>query len=263
MNQAAILYENVARVSGNTLSYSGSEVEGFEYENSYDWRDFSLFRAAIGTTELDITVGADTIVDSAAVWFLERVATATITLQLELTAAVFTTVATFSLIAGTNTMQMSSFNSATVPSGQRVRWLIAAGAAVLDIRQLCVGRKMVNPVGQYVGQTPLSLLQGVVTTNIIAINGSVIGRNYRRVERRDRLEWQYLTPAWVRSYWQPFTVHAARNAFFYLWAPTRYPAEVAMATAESIEAPSNSSPPPFMSASMPLLARVGETSSAA
>ena len=39
-----VLYDNLARQSGATYAYSGTDVFGKTYENSYDWRDFSIFQ---------------------------------------------------------------------------------------------------------------------------------------------------------------------------------------------------------------------------
>jgi hypothetical protein len=261
LNQAIVLYDNLMRTEANTVSYSGSEVSGFEVENAYDWRDFSLFRAATGTTTVDTLLAAATTMDTAVVWTADRGVSGTIVLKTETAAGsgVFTTQATFSLSASGESMLIATFASVTVALGAKVRWEVQAGAAVLDIKQLCVGVRLTNPIGQYVGQTPPNLFQGVVTTNVIAVNGSIIGRNYRRLERRDELKWDYLDPAWLRTYWEPFARHAARNAFFYQWAPSSYPLEVVMASAESIVAPENMMPPPKMKVSMPVRALVAAT----
>jgi len=262
MNKAIILYDNVMRVSGAVTSYSGTEESGFEVENAYDWRDFSLFRAEDGDSIVDTIVEGETFVDCAVVWFADREDGAVIQLFAELTTGVFTLLATFTLENGGQTMQITSFTGVTIPDGKRLRWYITAGAEALDIRQLCAGRRLVNPIGQYVGQTPVNLFQGVVTNNVIAVNGSIIGRNYRRLERRDTIKWDYVTPEFVRDSWEPFTKHCARRAFFYQWAPTDFPQEVAMASMEELIAPSNMMPPPKMLVTMPILALVGEESEA-
>lgn len=254
MNQALILYNNLMRVIGNTTTYTGTEVEGFEVENTYDWRDFSLFRAEAATRNVDTVVLASTSFDTAAIWTAGRGITGTIILQVETgpATATFTTIYTFTLLASGDTMAMAAFTEVTALAGARVRWRIEAGASRLDIKQLCVGIGIENPIGQYVGQNPPNLFHGVVTTNVIAVNGSIIGRNYRRLERKTEISWQHLQPSWVRTYWQPFAKHCARNSFFYQWSPANYPLEVVMAAAEDIIPPVNASPPPLMSVSMPL-----------
>jgi len=258
LNRAVILYNNVMRQTGNATTYSTAQVAGFEVENAYDWRDFSLFRAAIGTTTVDTLLAAAATMDTAVVWGADRSLAGTITLKTETAAAsgVFTTQATFTLSATQDSMLIATFTSTVVASGARVRWEIAAGAAVLDIKQLCTGVRLTNPIGQYSGVTPPNLFQGVKTTNVIAVNGSIIGRNYRRLERHDTIEWDYLDPAWLRTYWEPFATAAARNAFFYQWAPVDYPLEVVLAAAEDIVAPENMMPPPKMRAKMPIRALV-------
>jgi hypothetical protein len=173
-------------------------------------------------------------------------------LQYESAPAVFTTLNTFVIPAGMDTMLIASFAEVTIADGLRLRWSIEAGAATLDIRQLCAGMAMVNPIGQHVGHTPPTLTQGVVTTNVVAVNGSIIGRNYRRLDRADTLDWFPVLGAWVRETWEPFITHAKRNAFFYWWAPELWPLEVVMAAADSIVAPENVNPTPRMRVTMPL-----------
>ena len=249
-NKANILYDNLMR--RHAVTYSGAIVSGFEAINAYDWRDFSIFRAAVGTTNLDTTTDEEETIDCCALWAVARSIVGTVTLQLEESPGVFTTKATFSLVANEEHLAMASFTAVVLPSGRIIRWVIAAGAAVLNIRQMAVGLKLSNPIGQYVGQTPASLHQGFVTTSIISVNGSHIGRNWRRLERKDTLSWEHLERAWVRTYWEPFSLHAARYSFFYQWAPVSFPGEVVLAAAESIDAPVNKTVD-RMAVTMPLL----------
>jgi hypothetical protein len=107
-------------------------------------------------------------------------------------------------------------------------------------------------MGQWADITPPTLYSGVVLSNVIAENGSILGRNVRRAEKKGELSLDYLDPTWVRTSWDAFAIHAARYPFFYRWDPVGHPAEVAFAAAESIQAPRNSSPPPYMSVSMPM-----------
>lgn len=245
------------RGSGNATTYSGTGSVGFGVENSYDWRDFTLFRADVGVTTVDTLVAVDTDLASAAIWTRDRAESATITLQYESAPSVFTTLITFTLAVGQQTMKLATFAPVTVLTGRRIRWSISAGLTTLDIRQLCAGEYFENPIGQYVGQNPPNLFHGVVTTNVMAVNGSIIGRNYRRLERVASLDWQPVTPEFVRSTWEPFALHAARHAFFYQWSPVSYPDELCFASADNIDPPMNIAPPPKMKVSMPIKCLVG------
>jgi hypothetical protein len=92
-----------------------------------------------------------------------------------------------------------------------------------------------------------------VVENVISVNGSILGRNLRRIVKSGNIELNYLTQSWVRSYWNPLAIHASTLAFFWRWNPVSYPKEIGFCVADKIEAPQNSSPPPYMSVSMPLL----------
>jgi len=272
LNKAKILWDSYLRKAGNVTTYSGAEVSGFEMENAYDWRDYSIFRAAVGTTNLDTVLAITTTISEAAVWIAQRpgdysllydgqqvvydgqpvVFAGSLLFQYESAPGVFTTLATFGFNPDQDTLAMVSFAPVVVPFGRKLRWVVQGGSATTDIRQLAAGVAMENPIGQHVGQTPPTLRSGVVVTNVITVNGSIIGRNYRRLDRSDSIDWSPVMGSWVRNTWEPFTKHASKNAFFYQWAPLLWPDEVVFAAAGDIDAPANANPTPRMKVSMPL-----------
>jgi hypothetical protein len=84
------------------------------------------------------------------------------------------------------------------------------------------------------------------------VNGSIIGRNTRRVDREARLDFSPVTAAWVRAYWEPFVVHMQKYGCFYQWNPTTYPAEIVFAGCERIMPPENSNLKGYMKVGMAL-----------
>jgi len=244
----AILYDNAARDAGVSPVYSGSIVSGFEPINASDWRDFSLFRAASGTSTLDYAMAQDRAIDSACI-YLATICAGTITLQYESSPAVYTTLATWNNASvGVHMQQLASV---TVLAGRNVRWLFSL-TGLTDIRQLAAGPALIIPIGQRSGLNPPTLTQGIVVNNTIATNGSIIGRSIRRMDRKTQLSVEYITPEYVRTTWESFAQHAVTKAFFYSWDYQTYPDEVTMSIAESIGAPENMPNPRFMKVDWPL-----------
>ena len=253
MNLGEVLYDNLARQAGATIAWSGETLPSFPPRNALDWRDFSVWRITEpGVLEVTLLIGG--AVDSWALWTrTNNGLAATATLQLELSAGVFTTVDSPIILAvGSSALVMRRLTqSYSLAAGRKVR-LVIGGASSLDVRQFAFGERLTFEVGQYGGIKPPTLLHGVVVTNVIATNGSIIGRSIRREERSGEISLQPVTREWVRTSWEPFALHASRYAFFYLWNPTEYPDEACFAVAENINAPENVSPVPRMKVTMPL-----------
>lgn len=251
MVNAQVLYDSAFYRYRSVLAYDGAVVTGFEPANICDWRDFTIFRVGVASTvHLKVQLGADTVFDCAQVWCPASGANGAVaTFETSPDNAAWTTRATFSPDAS-GTILWTDFTSVTMLSGQWVRWTIVAGG-VSDFRQLSAGPKLMFPIGQWMDVGPPSLLSGVVMDNVIAVNGSILGRNYRRLEKKGDFTLTHLSQSWVRTYWDVFAQHAARRAFWWRWNPTEYPLEIAFAAAEDIVAPVNDKPPPLMRTSMP------------
>ena len=252
-----VLYENSGRSVGATGTYSTTIVPGYEPENCFDWRDFSSFLvASASTTSLDLTFGTAQTVDTWSVFTRQYDATggAAIILKYESAPAVFTTVDTVSIAAGTAALTLRQVTPFTVAVGRKLRFEFMTNADDFYVRQLVTGQRLEFPIGQHGGITPPNLQQGVVVDNVIAVNGSLIGRNKRRFERTSSIKLDYLDPAWVRTYWEPFVTHAIRYPFIYAWNLATYSAEVVFAAADNIVAPENMPKRGKMRVSMPLKA---------
>lgn len=244
MVQAQVLWDNLLRLpTGATVTYDGTTVVGFEYVNAYDWRDFSMFFPTAGShIVLDCAASHDA--DSLCVWWVDDLGTDTVTLEWW-DGAAWNLIATASQGIGTGVHWIDFAVQGAL------KWRLTM-SGIAKIRELCFGVRLQFPMGQWLGINPPKLLQGVVVQNVISMNGSIIGRNLRRIEKGGKIDLSLLLPDWIRTYWEVFAAHAATKAFFYRWNPVGYPDEVAFAVAASIEAPVNASPPPRMSVSMPI-----------
>ena len=250
-----VLYDNVFR-SGGSVAYSGSETSGFEAINAYDWRDFTLFAPADGDSNLEVTLPETTTLTSFAVWIASGSALTSVAAYYEDSPGSFTLLGISSPPGATfpgvvTSPQMLSFTGQSVPAGRKVR-VSFLGASSLKVRQVTVGAHLTMQRGQRSGVSPATMTGGLVVSNSIAVNGSIIGRDIRRLDRRGTIDLSHLTEAWVRSDWEPFAIHAQRYPFWYQWDPTNYASEVAFAVADQIEAPRNSGTPGLMQVSMPI-----------
>lgn len=252
--EGQVLYDNVARYDGAIVAYDGISTVGKEFQNSYDWRDFSLFEAEQGTvSNLDIILTADKTINSAGIFIKPVIQQVFVDLRYESSPGNFTTIKSWNLLAGTGALDVIDFPDILITSGTRIRWrMLTPVGSVALIRQLCVGKRLDFPIGQRDGVAPVVLNGNMQVETSISVNGSVIGRSVRRMDRPSNLELSYLTESFVRNEWEQFTDHAVNNAFFYRPDKTNFPLESAFSTATSIPRPTNMMPPPLMVAKLPL-----------
>ena len=252
MTTGRILYDSRFRDDAVILSYNAAEVAGFEKENAVDWRDFSLFRAAIGTTELDALLAADGDVDSFS-WYIKKPATDyTFKLQYESAPTVFTDLATVDTSVDP-LIGMKTFGKVTVLNGRKLRVELIGLALVEDIRQLTAGVRLDFPIGQHQGIRPPNLRGEFVTSNVIGVNGSFLGRDKVRADIRSDVDLEFVQPqTFVRDLWVPFMEHAERFAFYYAWDLDDFPNEIVFAWALDTPRPTNSGPQNKMMVRLPM-----------
>lgn len=239
MVQAQILYANLLR--SGTVTYSATPVSGFEPVNAYDWRDFTLFRPQ-AAAELTVTLGSAQAANTLVVWWAG---------------------------SGTDVVSLHRWNGSewvsagtVAQAGGPMVWLdITSASSTIwrltfsgsqDVRQIALGVKVQFPIGQWADVNPPTLLQGVVVQNVISVNGSILGRNIKRIEKSGKLSLNLLLPDWVRTVWNDFAIHASKLAFFHRWDPVGHPTELAFAVASEINAPTNDRPQPRMKVDMPI-----------
>lgn len=232
MMKPKFLWNNVLR--GITPSFSGTTVSGKAPANATDWFDWSYFTADAG--DLDYTVGADTDIDAASIFTATHSTSTTISLKYESGVSSFTTLKTWTATSGKLTLD--EFTGVTVSSGRRIRFSFSGGD--INVRQLVVGEVLEAEQGQYSDMTYPSLTGGVKTSNVVSVNGSIIGRSIKRLERRGNLNLEFLSASWYRTNWEPFAQHASRYPFIYQPNPTGQPTEVAFSAVEGgVPSPSN------------------------
>ena len=240
-----MLYDNIARDGGVTLTYSGATTAGFEPANTIDWRDFSLFLTEAGTTTLDYTMVQDRALDTASIFIAQDVI-GEIQFQAELTTSVFTTVGTF--VNPSASVLMAKFDEVTIPLGNRLRVRFVGLSQGLLVRQVVAGVSLVPPIGQRGGLTPPNLAGGVIRENTISVNGSILGTTIRREDRKTTLMLDNLSEDFVRTEWEAFAKHSEKYPFIYAWNFDQYPLEVSMAAVDgSVPAAKNMDRPQHMS----------------
>lgn len=248
---AQTLYASAFADNVGALAYDGAIVDGFDPVNAVDWRDFSTFRSASGTSHLEVQVAAAVTVDTVVIWPITGApAGATIELDSSPDGTTWTNRGSMSVPVD-GSISWADLTPFALTAGQWLRFQIVASGTI-DWRQLSAGAKLAFPVGQWSGLNPPTLTQGVVLDNVISVNGSIIGRNQRRQEKTGTLALDHLQPTWVRSNWDPFVQAAVLHAFWWRWDPTGHPTEVAFTVSNSVAAPTNMAPAPLMHAEMPI-----------
>lgn len=247
MNLGDVLWDNALRDATPVESTPASS--GFEVINATDWRDFTLYRPA-ATSNFTVVVTNTRLIDSFVTYVGVGQAGSRIWLEYESSVGIFTSIG-YQLGDGPG-LSFFSFSQITVLAGRRLRISFTGNTgAGLYLKQIAVGLRLTLPIGEWADKTPHALNSGYVVENVISMNGSIIARNLRRVEKSGAINLEYLTEGWVRTYWEPFTAHAARYGFFYRWNPTDYPSDIIFAVADQINPPANMMPPPLMKVSMP------------
>ena len=232
MMKPKFLYDNVLR--GITPSWSGTTVSGKGPTNATDWFDWSFFEADAG--DLDFVMTSDTDIDAGCIFTATNTSSTTIALKYESGVSSFTTLQTWTATSGK--LSLNEFSGVTVSSGRRIRLSFSGGD--INVRQLVVGEVLEAEQGQYDNMTYPTLTGGVKTSNVVSVNGSILGRSIKRLERKGELNLEYLTASWYRANWEPFAQHASRFPFIYQPNPTGQPTEVAFSAVEGgVRSPKN------------------------
>jgi len=232
MMQPKFLWDNVLR--GITPTWSGTTVSGKGPSNATDWFDWSYFEADAG--DLDYTMSDSTDIDAATIYTATNTATTTIALKYESGVSSFTTLKTWTATSGKLTLD--EFSGVTVSSGRRIRLSFSGGD--INVRQIVVGEVLEAEQGQFTTMKWPTLTGGVKNSNVMSVNGSIIGRSIKRLERKGMLDLEYLSASWYRANFEPFVQHAARYPFIYAPDLDGRETEVAFAAVEGgIQSPEN------------------------
>jgi hypothetical protein len=102
----------------------------------------------------------------------------------------------------------------------------------------------------YVGHTPVNYSDQLSVANHRSISGDFLGRIVLGRKTSTQIALQNLTPAWYRTYLEPFRAAAQEIPFFFAWRPSAYPYEVGFVWTTDDPRPENQLPNGMMSFSM-------------
>lgn len=101
-----------------------------------------------------------------------------------------------------------------------------ATTAGMEMGVFQAGEALVMERPIYGGHSPADLSQKTDYQDSMSDTGEFLGRKIKRKGLDASYSWQFLTPAWYRSTFQPFVVHAQTLPFFIQWRPDLYDAPV-------------------------------------
>jgi hypothetical protein len=119
-----------------------------------------------------------------------------------------------------------------------------AVAAVLYVGKLLVVQRRI-----FVGHTPIPYGRRLNVANHRSIAGAFLGRIVLSETTETSVDLPNLTPAWYRSYFEPFLVAAKEIPFFFAWRPGAYPREIGFAWLTGDPQPANQLPNGLMQVS--------------
>lgn len=94
----------------------------------------------------------------------------------------------------------------------------------------------------YVGHTPITYGRKLQVVNNRSISGAFLGRIITSETRESNISLKNLTPAWYRSYFDPFLIAAKEIPFFWAWRPGDYPDEAGYVWLKNDPVPQNQLP---------------------
>ena len=230
MSNPFILYNNLLPDATITVT---SEATGYEKENAYDYLTYDHWKpSAAGTVYYTVDLGSAQAVDA---WGVVAhnlgINSASIKLQYSTDnfAADINDVATATSPASTESIK-KTFTSLTK---RYWRWEIVSASAASQIGLLFLGVKMEMPTGLRVGFSPDGLAPLYETTYNVSEDMLLLGASNRKKAIKNTMKFTLVTPAWVRSTWEPFLRHVEQNkGFLYQPEPDNYADEVIYAWAE-------------------------------
>jgi len=231
MNNPFILYNNL--LPGASSITVTSEAAGYEKENAYDWLTWDHWKpSAPGTVYYTVDLGSAQSIDA---WGIVAhnlgVNGASIKLQYSSDnfAADINDVATAISPDSTETI-MKTFTSI---SARYWRWEIVSASTASQIGLLFIGVKMEMPSALGVGFAPDGLAPGYESRYNLSDDTALLGASIYKKPVKNRMQFKVLTPAWVRSTWEPFLRHVEQNkGFIYQPEPDNYSGEVIYAFAD-------------------------------
>lgn len=133
------------------------------------------------------------------------------------------------------------------------RLSLSGGTGIPYIGVIFVGESLQMQRPIYGGHSPLNLSRATNIAGNNSVTGNWIGRSVIRRGYSVSVSWSNLKADWYRSYFDPFVKYASQSAgpFFLSWRPQTFPDEVGYCWLSSSDiSPSNSGTRDLMSVSM-------------
>ncbi len=124
----------------------------------------------------------------------------------------------------------------------KIRVRLQPGTAAPQAAVLYVGALLELQRNIYVGHTPITLGRHTVTAQQRSESGNYLGRVIVDERTQTSVNLRNLTPAWYRTFFDPFVTAARDNPFFFAWRPSSYPNEVGFAWLTDDPIPVNEQP---------------------
>jgi len=118
----------------------------------------------------------------------------------------------------------------------------AAVPVVPEAAVVYVGKLLVLQRRIYVGHTPIPYGRNTQVINGKSESGNFLGRIIVGETRSTGISMSNMTPAWYRTYMDPFVVSAQSKPFFFNWRPLDYPEESGFCWVTDEPRPSNQRP---------------------
>jgi hypothetical protein len=253
-----ILYDNLAQSPLITSVVATSEPDpaNYAFQNAYDNRPFTFWKAVAGTQYLTFTFSSAVSVNAFAHYSPgeETIGPLGGSLQLQ-----------YSLDGGANWLDFAapSTPTTTKPIYQTG---VSVSAAKWRVKFICVsdfyvavlyfGTDFAFQRHCWNGFSPPKLARATEMTNNISQNGVWLGRSIQRNGSALAFDFTHLTPTWVNDVWHPFVKWAETKPWFLLWAPVEYPGDPAFCWSSDDIKGQTYMHANFMAASMTVTGRV-------
>lgn len=217
-----LAYQNVLADPQATVTCDDGAVDGFNFQQAYDWNSATYWKPATGGTHyIQAVLPATRQVNYFAIYAQNLSANGgSASLQYSTDYGITWNTAC-TVTPPTSAPQYITFEPIMANSWRAV----TSSAVASQVGVISFGLDFTLQRGAWVGRTPPILGRAPDLTTIISDNGAFIGRSVKRANWQTNLDLDFLTPEWVRSYWLPFMTAIETQPFFMLWNPVDYPGE--------------------------------------
>lgn len=108
-----------------------------------------------------------------------------------------------------------------------------------EMAVLHLGRALTMPRRIYVGHTPMPFGREPRVTSGLSENGQFLGRVLESTGFETSVNFENLSPQWMRQHFDPFIKHCITRPYFWSWRPSTYEDEAAYAWFTQIPRPTN------------------------